>query len=170
MSRISTPDPYEGRTLEEIFGVDVADKIALDIKSRVRVVRTKNIIRVYKEISPEERLRRSRVMIGRYAGDKNYFWNGGKSKEKYGLEFTTKLKETVRTRDNRMCAECGIAESSLNYRLCVHHIDSNKKNNIADNLISLCRSCHSKAHWGGEDWEEYFKKKIEEKKKCRYHR
>ena len=44
--------------------------------------------------------------------------------------------------DNR-CFLCGAQTS---YRLPVHHIDCNKKNNQENNLIALCRGCHTKAH------------------------
>ena len=30
--------------------------------------------------------------------------------------------------------------------LCVHHIDVDRKNNQKSNLITLCRSCHTKIH------------------------
>jgi len=32
------------------------------------------------------------------------------------------------------------------FPLIVHHIDKNNKNNIDNNLVVLCRNCHSKIH------------------------
>jgi hypothetical protein len=76
-------------------------------------------------------------------GGKNPMWKGGVSFEPYGLEFNEELKEQIRKRDNYTCQECGISQEELGYKLHVHHIDFNKQNNNAMNLVSLCRGCHS---------------------------
>ena len=39
------------------------------------------------------------------------------------------------------CEKCGSIDD-----LQVHHIDENRNNNKSDNLIVLCRSCHSIVH------------------------
>jgi len=83
-------------------------------------------------------------------------WRGGKSFEKYGTKWTKKLKEFIRNRDNRTCRECKKTEDELAYLLSVHHIDYNKKNNSKDNLISLCRSCHSKTNFNRQDWKKHY--------------
>lgn len=70
--------------------------------------------------------------------EKNYFWKGGISFEPYGLEFNEDLKNLVRKRDDYICQLCG-DEGNI-----VHHIDYNKKNNSNENLITLCKSCHTK--------------------------
>ena len=41
------------------------------------------------------------------------------------------------------CRICGITDSRV---LCVHHRDSNRKNNKPDNLEWLCRNCHCIVH------------------------
>lgn len=41
-----------------------------------------------------------------------------------------------------LCQECGTVA-----QLQIHHIDGNKFNNNASNLMTLCASCHSKWHW-----------------------
>lgn len=81
--------------------------------------------------------------IGRITGPKNPNWNNGSSFEEYGPEFNFKLKEKIRKSCDNKCFLCGIQAP---YRLPVHHIDHNKKNNQEDNLIALCRKCHAKAH------------------------
>lgn len=43
-----------------------------------------------------------------------------------------------------LCNVCGQAD--FIFSLVVHHIDGNRDNNDLDNLIPLCRSCHSKVH------------------------
>lgn len=78
-------------------------------------------------------------------GKDHYRWNVDKVRD-YGIEFTYKLKEEIRIRDNRKCRKCRITEGDSGYKLDVHHIDRDKKNNKKSNLISLCHSCHSKSH------------------------
>lgn len=89
-------------------------------------------------------------------------WRGGISFEPYGMEFNRELKSQIRERDNFTCQECHQTEEQLGRILDVHHIDYDKKNNNPDNLISLCRSCHSQTNFGREDWTEYFGKIMEE--------
>jgi len=84
-------------------------------------------------------------------------WLGGKSFEPYGVEFSDKLRSYIRERDNHTCQECHMTEKQLGYRMPVHHIDYNKKNNVAENLISLCKSCHAQTNFKREDWVNYFK-------------
>ncbi len=70
-------------------------------------------------------------------------WKGGKSFEIYPKKFK-EMKYFIRFRDNLTCQNCGITEEEINKKLDVHHIDYNKRNNKPENLISLCRKCHSK--------------------------
>jgi len=101
-----------------------------------------------------------------YNGEKSCQWQGGKSFEPYGLAFNNKLKEVIRKRDSFRCQECFrhqdelYSKSGRKYKLHIHHIDYNKKNNNQNNLISLCRSCHSQTNFGREDWTNYFNKKL----------
>lgn len=98
---------------------------------------------------------------GYQAGEKHYNWQGGKSFEPYGIEFTKSLKEQIRERDKHTCQECSYTEKYLGYKLPVHHIDFNKKNNIPENLISLCRSCHSKTEYDRDKWIDYYRNKVQ---------
>lgn len=41
------------------------------------------------------------------------------------------------------CAKCGVSRGS---RLIVHHLDENPQNNTPSNLMTLCGSCHARAH------------------------
>lgn len=92
----------------------------------------------------------------RMSKENNPMWNGDSSFEPYGLEFNDKLKNEIRKRDGYKCQECGLSEKKLGYTLHVHHIDYDKKNNIGKNLISLCRSCHSKTNFRRNVWQECF--------------
>lgn len=101
--------------------------------------------------------------------EKNPFWKGGSSYEKYGYGFTSVLKESVRNRDGRKCVCCECPEIELGKRLSVHHIDENKNNNVEDNLVSLCQDCHIKIHWSKKDWANFLKDKLSKVKEllCR---
>jgi hypothetical protein len=94
------------------------------------------------------------------SGEKCHFWQGGISFEPYGQEFNKKLKEKIRTRDNHQCQECNYNQNKLGYKLCVHHIDYDKKNNNPNNLISLCISCHAKTNFNRNDWSKYYINKF----------
>lgn len=54
------------------------------------------------------------------------------------------MRERILIRDDYKCAQCGNAAE------VVHHIDGSgraeNRNNLEDNLISLCRACHQIAH------------------------
>ena len=99
-------------------------------------------------------------------GKKNPSWQGGKSFEPYGLEFNNQLRELIRKRDNHRCQECFRHQSELRtktnrlYKLTIHHIDYNKRNNDIQNLISLCRNCHLQTNFRRPDWLNYFKEKV----------
>ncbi|MHA1363513.1 MAG: HNH endonuclease [Candidatus Freyarchaeota archaeon] len=79
-------------------------------------------------------------------GEKHWNWKGGVSKIEYGQGWTNALKESIRLRDNYRCQICGISQTECLESLIVHHKDNVKTNLNPDNLISLCRSCHSKLH------------------------
>jgi len=93
-------------------------------------------------------------------------WHNGKSFELYGLEFNDKFKEQIRKRDGYKCQECCEFQGKLcdskgrKYKLIVHHIDFNKKNNDSNNLISVCRQCHTKTQYNRLFWVEHFQAKI----------
>ena len=82
----------------------------------------------------------SRNRQGKCLREKNPSWKGGKSFEQYTINWTDTLKRAIRERDNYICQICS------QYGDNVHHIDKNKKNCNPNNLITLCRKCHSKLH------------------------
>jgi hypothetical protein len=89
-------------------------------------------------------------------GEKNPGWLGGISYGEYGLEFNQELKKSIRKRDFFKCKIC----KKNGYD--VHHIDYDKKNNLSENLITLCRSCHMKTNFNRESWKSFFKTTKEE--------
>lgn len=58
-----------------------------------------------------------------------------------------RLRRLIRERDNYTCQECGKTKTEMGRNPIVHHIDGNYNNNLPDNLICLCHSCHTKIHW-----------------------
>lgn len=88
------------------------------------------------------------------SGEKNYNWKGGISKEPYCFEFTKGLKEQIKERDDYQCQNPDCWKT--NNKLVVHHIDYNKKNCSADNLITLCRSCNSRVNDNRNYWKNIF--------------
>lgn len=76
----------------------------------------------------------------------------------YGSEFDSALKEQVRFRDKYICQLCGCSQIENGSQLDCHHIDYNKKNNVLNNLVALCKSCHRKTNWNRNYWKEIFKK------------
>jgi len=86
---------------------------------------------------------------------------GGKSFEPYGLKFNNKLRKLISERDKHVCQECKLTEDQLGYKLSIHHIDYNKKNNSSNNLISLCKSCHAQTNFKRNDWSKYYNEKLQ---------
>ena len=99
------------------------------------------------------------------SGKNNPNFNNWSSREPYGKEFSPQLKEQIRNKYNYRCQECFREQDELRsknnrkYKLLIHHIDYNKQNNNENNLISLCRNCHSQTNFDRGDWKEYFQDK-----------
>ena len=87
------------------------------------------------------------------SGENHPNWQGGISKLPYCPIWTKWLKEEIKERDNFQCKNpnCNNVED-----LCVHHIDYDKKNCSANNLITLCRSCNNKANFNREYWKNLY--------------
>lgn len=107
-----------------------------------------------KSPSPETREKLSKAL----SREKSYLWKGGTSNEPYPFEFNHELKEAIRGRDKHQCQLCHIAQNGR--RLTVHHIDYNKMNLDSENLITLCRRCHSKTNTKREYYTDLFSKLL----------
>ena len=101
-----------------------------------------------------------RKLSERMSGEGNHFWEGGKTPEIYPKDWNKILKENIRQRDEYICQECGIHQDELEWKLDVHHIDYDKYNLDPENLISLCKSCHSKTNYNREHWLNCFNKEL----------
>lgn len=98
-------------------------------------------------------------------------WHGGKSFEPYGTDFNSDMREKIRQKYNYRCQECFRHQDELrtkdnrHYKLNIHHIDYNKKNNQESNLIPLCKECHAQTGFNRLNWINYFNNKITEGEK-----
>lgn len=62
----------------------------------------------------------------------------------YPIEWTYALRESIRDRDSRACQLCGATEGRR--KLPVHHVNMNKQDCRAENLVTLCGRCHARVH------------------------
>lgn len=53
-----------------------------------------------------------------------------------------RMRELAHLKVGGECERCGAKGKSLD----VHHLDDNPRNNSPENLFTLCRRCHMKAH------------------------
>ena len=95
-----------------------------------------------------------RQMSESHRGSKCHLWRGGISFAPYSLDWTRALKQSIRERDANTCQLCGIIQ--VDEAPAVHHIDYDKKNCDQVNLVSLCRSCHTKTTYNREFWTGLF--------------
>ena len=92
--------------------------------------------------------------------ERNGRWLNGKSKEIYSFDFTRELKELIRKRDNYTCQECHKKWQENIIAFDVHHINYDKQNCSPENLITLCRKCHSITNCNRKYWKNHFTHKI----------
>jgi len=100
-------------------------------------------------------------------GAKHWNWRGGISFEPYCELWKDKnYKEFIKERDNFKCMNL-LCDSKNPSDLVVHHINYNKKDCNPRNLITLCRSCNSRANINREKYKlqyqfiinDYYKEK-----------
>jgi len=106
-----------------------------------------------KRWSEEKRKKLSQKLKGRFVGEKNPNWKGGKCKnlKPYPESFSEDLKRSIRKRDKLNCFLCG-----RKAKLFVHHIDYDKQNSCPMNLISLCQTCHVRTNSSRKFWKDFF--------------
>lgn len=156
----NTPNWSEGKKLSE----ETKRKISIALKGR----RKPKGFRLGFKFSEDTKKKISLAHRGKITSPQTLFqkgknhpnWQGGKSFEPYGLEFDNQLRRQIRQRDNKTCQECKYTEKKLGYKLSTHHIDYDKRNNNPNNLISLCKSCHTKTNFTRKNWIDYFKEKL----------
>ena len=97
----------------------------------------------------------ARAKMGRpMNGEQNPNWRGGISFLPYSMGWDNSIRELIRKRDNYTCVLCGDIQSERQHD--VHHINYDKEDLCPENLITLCRSCHTKTNYDREYWENLF--------------
>ncbi len=114
------------------------------------------------KFSEETRKKLSESHKGLMVGEKSPTWKGGISFFPYCPKFNSKLKETVRERDNHTCQLCNTPQTELERKLDVHHIHYDKDNCYPD-LIALCKRCNTKSNHNREYYEKLFMNKLNER-------
>ena len=145
----------KGKTYKEYYGIEKALEIkeGQSINGQKKHNMTKEgslaisiaASKRFKGVEPANKGKENKL----WQREKNPRWNPNKQ-DLYGYEFTEKLKNKIRKRDNYTCqnitCEMTNKESLEKWgaQLCIHHIDRNKLNNNDENLTSLCKICHGK--------------------------
>jgi len=94
------------------------------------------------------------------SGANSHFWKDGSALSPYGKGWNETLKTRIRIRDAYKCQICGVPQEECFNALSVHHIDYDKNNNDMVNLITLCKSCHTKTNLNREHWSNHFTRKV----------
>lgn len=96
-----------------------------------------------------------------HSGERNPNWNGGVSRLPYPYNWA-QVSKSIRKRDGHKCQnpDCFGRDT----RLTTHHIDFNKMNVDALNLITLCSSCNSRANFGREESTRFYQSLMADKK------
>lgn len=91
-------------------------------------------------------------------GSNNPNWKGGISCEPYCQVWVDQeYKESIKERDGYRCLNplC----NNISDRLCIHHINYDKKDCQPNNLITICLSCNIKANYN-RDWHKHWYRAI----------
>jgi len=96
----------------------------------------------------------------RMLGKNNPNWKGGCDPLPYSRDFTLKLREQIKERDNYERQNCGMTDEEhillYSKSIEVHHIDYNKFHNTENNLITLCKQDNMRANHNREYWQNHY--------------
>lgn len=91
----------------------------------------------------------------RMTGNGNPNWQGGISFEEYCPVWKDKeYKKSILERDENKCLNPLCYKTSK--KLCIHHINYDKKNCSPNNLITTCFSCNARANFNRDFWQEHY--------------
>jgi hypothetical protein len=90
-----------------------------------------------------------------FKGEKNPMWKGGIQCDPYcSIWLDKEYKDSIKERDEYKCLNpvC----KKISNKICIHHIDYNKKNCNPFNLITLCFSCNGTANKDREWHQQWY--------------
>ena len=143
---------HSAETLAKMRAVKMGKRFSAETCAKISTSKMGERNPFYGKCHSVEILRkRSKAMTG--ANNPN--WHGGMSIDSYPEDWTNLLRETIRKRDNYICALCEKPQNKR--RHAVHHINYIKEDLRPENLITLCTVCHLKTNDDREHWENLFK-------------
>lgn len=123
-----------------------------------------NKIWVGKKHSEETRVKLSKARMGKYTGEKNPNWQGGKKHSNQNKRLSLEYKWwriAVKKRDGR-CLECGSLEKLHAHHIqAVRHTDDIKILTDLSNGITLCKNCHKKTFYKEKEYEIFYRALLE---------
>ena len=128
-------------------GMKGKKKAPFSIKHRKNISKSKK----GKKQSKETIRKRTEKMMG----EKNPSWRGGISCEPYCEQWMDQeYKQSIRDRDGNKCLNPYCNNNyNKNRLLDIHHINYNKKDCKPTNLITVCKSCNTRAN-KDRDWHQ----------------
>lgn len=69
----------------------------------------------------------------------------------YSVDWTKTLRLSIKERDRFVCQICNDRQMDISFS--VHHIDYDKKNCNPTNLMTLCKTCHTKTNHNRKYWQ-----------------
>jgi len=116
-----------------------------------------------KKHTRESKRKNRETHLGMNMGEKNPNWKGGISFEPYCPLFSEQFKEKIRNVFGRVCFLCGVVEEDNCRKLCVHHVNYDKRC-ICDSkcdFVPLCHRCHSKTNYDRGYWQTLITEMLE---------
>jgi len=178
----NSPKPFLGRKHSEVTKKKISDshkgkrlgyKHSKDTLQKISLAQIKEKNHNYGKLTPDDvklkismslrnekngfygkkHSEKTKRKLSMYCGNKASGWQGGISTEPYCDAWADKeYKEDTKRRDNYECQNPHCKKIKWYRNLCIHHIDYNKKNCRPENLITLCRSCNSRANKNRDSW------------------
>lgn len=102
-------------------------------------------------------------------GENSLAWQGGKSFEEYCVVWTDQeYQEYVLNRDNNECQNPDCRKNCNHLSMNRHHINYDKEDCHYKNIITICRSCNSRANGNRKYWTEFYQNIMTEKYGYKY--